>query len=375
MPFRTIDLCAGIGGIRKGFEMTGNYINVLSAEVDKYACMTYEHLYGENPKNDLTTEEFKAIVEQTDYEVLLAGFPCQTFSRAGNEEGFNDDEKGIIFNHIAEIINRTRPHAIFLENVDNLVRHDGGNTFRTIIERLEVELNYKVIGIDYDDDGNPIVEGNERRFIRNSKNFGVPQNRPRTYIIAFNKNRYDADALNELPDIPIGNDLHIYHNLRDLLEMNAEPKFYMSEGYFNTLIRHKKREKEKGNGFGYRIVNAPEIENPIANTIMATGGSGKERNLIYDPQDGIAGMEISTKTTPLNEYGVRVMTPREWGKLQGFIGYAFLNADGIDEFEFPEGISDCQKYKQFGNSVTIPVIETMAEYLTQCFIFLDEDIE
>ena len=140
------------------------------------------------------------------------------------------------------------------------------------------------------------------------------------------------------------------------------------------LIRHKKREKEKGNGFGYRIVNAPEIENPIANTIMATGGSGKERNLIYDPQDGIAGMEISSKTTPLNEYGVRVMTPREWGKLQGFIGYAFLNADGIDEFEFPEGISDCQKYKQFGNSVTIPVIETMAEYLTHCLIFLGEDM-
>lgn len=374
MPFRTIDICAGIGGIRKGFEMTGDYINVLSAEVDKYACMTYEHLYGENPKNDLTTEDFKLMVERTDYEVLLAGFPCQTFSRAGNEEGFNDEEKGIIFNHIAEIIDRTRPHAIFLENVDNLVRHDGGNTFRTIIERLEVELNYKVIGIDYDDNGNPIVEGNERRFIRNSKNFGVPQNRPRTYIIAFNRNRYDAEALNELPDIPMENDLHIYHNLHDLLEMNAEPRFYMSAGYFNTLIRHKKREKEKGNGFGYRIVNAPEIENPIANTIMATGGSGKERNLIYDPQDGIAGMEISSKTTPLNEYGVRVMTPREWGKLQGFIGYAFLNADGIDEFEFPEGISDCQKYKQFGNSVTIPVIETMAEYLTHCLIFLGEDM-
>ena len=121
MPFRTIDLCAGIGGIRKGFEMTGDYVNVLSAEVDKYACLTYEHLYGENPNNDLTSEEFKNIVDDTEYEVLLAGFPCQTFSRAGNEEGFNDEEKGIIFNHIAEIIERTRPRAVFLENVDNLV--------------------------------------------------------------------------------------------------------------------------------------------------------------------------------------------------------------------------------------------------------------
>ncbi len=95
MPFRTIDLCAGIGGIRKGFEMTGDYVNVLSAEVDKYACLTYEHLYGENPNNDLTSEKFKNTVENTQYDVMLAGFPCQTFSRAGNEEGFNDEEGNI----------------------------------------------------------------------------------------------------------------------------------------------------------------------------------------------------------------------------------------------------------------------------------------
>ena len=270
MPFRTIDLCAGIGGIRKGFEMTGDYVNVLSAEVDKYACLTYEHLYGENPNNDLTSEEFKNIVDDTEYEVLLAGFPCQTFSRAGNEEGFNDEEKGIIFNHIAEIIERTRPRAVFLENVDNLVRHDKGNTFKIIINKLEIELNYKVIGVDYDIAGNPIVEGNEKRFIRNSKNFGVPQNRPRTYIIAFDRERYDVNVLNTLTDIPQGNDLHLYEDLRDLLEMQAEARFYMSSGYFDTLVRHKEREKNKGNGFGYRIVNAEEIEHPLANTIMAT---------------------------------------------------------------------------------------------------------
>ena len=147
----------------------------------------------------------------------------------------------------------------------------------------------------------------------------------------------------------------------------------MSSGYFNTLIKHKEREKNKGNGFGYRIVNAPEIKHPIANTIMATGGSGKERNLVYDPQDGIEGMDLPNKSTPLNKYGIRVMTPREWGKLQGFINYAFVN-NGIDEFEFPVGISDCQKYKQFGNSVTIPVIKTMAEFITDCFTQLGESI-
>lgn len=151
MPLRTIDLCAGIGGIRKGFEMTGQFVNVLSAEVDRFACMTYEHLYNENPHNDLTSIEFKNRIAELEYDVLLAGFPCQTFSRAGLEAGFNDEKKGIIFNHIAEIVERTRPRAVFLENVDNLIRHDGGNTMRTIIERLEVTLNYKVIGVTYDE--------------------------------------------------------------------------------------------------------------------------------------------------------------------------------------------------------------------------------
>ena len=91
MPYRTIDLCAGIGGIRKGFEMTGEFENVLSSEIDKYACQTYMHLYGENPENDLTSEDFKLLVENRDYEVLLAGFPCQSFSRQGYELGFDDE--------------------------------------------------------------------------------------------------------------------------------------------------------------------------------------------------------------------------------------------------------------------------------------------
>ena len=95
MPFTTIDLCAGIGGMRKGFELTGYFHNVLAAEIDKYACMTYQHLYGDDANHDLTSEEFKAELDTIQYDVLLAGFPCQTFSKAGLEEGFNDTEKGI----------------------------------------------------------------------------------------------------------------------------------------------------------------------------------------------------------------------------------------------------------------------------------------
>ena len=349
MPLRTIDLCAGIGGIRKGFEMTGQFENVLSAEIDKYACITYEHLYDENPYNDITSTEFKDRVEGIDYEVLLAGFPCQTFSRAGLEEGFNDERKGIIFNHIAEIIDRTRPRGVFLENVDNLIRHDNGNTIRTIINRLELDLNYKVIGVMYDENGQPIYDG--RDFVRNSKQFGVPQNRPRTYIMAFDRAHYGEELIRALPNLlPDHNDLNIYEDLNDLLEFGAEPRHYMSSGYLETLERHRERQKANGNGFGYIVVNRPEVEHPIANTLLATGGSGKERNLVFDPQDGIAGMIVPTKATPLNAKGIRVMTPREWGKLQGFIGYAFIE-NGVDTFSFPEGISDCQKYKQFGNSV------------------------
>lgn len=371
MPFTTIDLCAGIGGIRKGFELTGYFTNLMAAEIDRYACMTYQHLYGEDANNDLTSEEFKAALDELHYDVLLAGFPCQTFSRAGLEEGFDNEEKGVIFNHIAEIIQRTRPRAVFLENVDNLVRHDKGNTFRIIIHTLEDVLNYKVIGVNYNTLGELTYNGKD--FIRNSRNFGIPQNRPRTYIMAFDRQRYGTDALLGIENLlPIENDWYLYEDLNELLEFHAEPKYYMASGYLDTLIRHREREHEKGNGFGYRVVNEPGIEHPVANTIMATGGSGKERNLVYDPQEGIAGMTVPTKKTVLNDRGIRVMTPREWGKLQGFINYAFLDEDGVDHFSFPPEVSPVQQYKQFGNSVTIPVIETMAEFMVNCFRVLGD---
>ena len=371
MLFTTIDLCAGIGGIRKGFELTGHFKNLVAAEIDRYACLTYQHLYGEDADNDLTSEEFKTALEGLHYDVLLAGFPCQTLSRAGLEEGFNNEQNGVVFNHIAEIIQRTRPRAIFLENVDNLVRHDKGNTFRVIIHTLEELLNYKVIGVTYNDIGELIYNGKD--FIRNSRNFGIPQNRPRTYIMAFNRQLYGADTLLGIGNLlPTEKNRYLYEDLNSLLEFRAEPKYYMSSGYFNTLVRHRERERKKGNGFGYRVVNEPGIEHPVANTIMATGGSGKERNLIYDPQEGIAGMTIPPKRTALNNRGIRVMTPREWGKLQGFINYAFLDEEGVDHFSFPSEVSVAQQYKQFGNSVTIPVIETMAEFMVDCFTVLGD---
>ena len=142
--YKTIDLCAGIGGIRRGYELAGVFENVLSAEIDKNACLTYKHLYGEDPFNDVTSEEFKQKVESTSYDILLAGFPCQAFSRAGKKDGFLDKTRGTLFFDIAEIIKRTRPKAFMLENVDNLITHQKGRTFATIINVLVNELDYKV---------------------------------------------------------------------------------------------------------------------------------------------------------------------------------------------------------------------------------------
>lgn len=370
MIYKTIDLCAGIGGIRRGFERTGSFENVLSAEIDPYAAKTYEHLFGDDPTNDLTSEQFKEQVDSIEYDVLLAGFPCQTFSRIGKKLGFRDTTRGTIFFDIADIISRTNPRAVFLENVENLLFHDHGNTIETIITTLEDELNYRVIGVTIDEDGN--YEYNKDSFVRNSKYFGVPQNRPRVYIMAFSKKKYGSaiKLLNE--QLPTASETVVYRDVFEILDTNVDDRYYMAQGYLDTLKRHRARNHNKGNGFGYCVVNQSEEEHPIAYTILATGGSGKERNLIYQPKEGIAGKIIEGKKTALNSEGIRVMTPNEWGRLQGFIGYAFINEKGEDEFEFPPDTTDGQKYKQFGNSVSIPVIETMAEFMVHCFNILEE---
>lgn len=369
MIYKTIDLCAGIGGIKLGFELTGRFENVLSAEIDPYAAKTYEHLYGKNPYNDLTTEEFKQKVVDTEYDVLLAGFPCQTFSRVGKQLGFRDTTRGTLFFDIADIISRTNPRAFFLENVENLMSHDKGQTIKTIIETLEDELEYRVIGVTIDLAGT--YRYSSKSFIRNSRYFGLPQNRPRVYIMGFSKKHY-GDAVKVLNEgLPTHGSKVIFRDVHEILERDVDIHYYMSSGYLETLKKHKDRQSKKGYGFGYCVVNQKQEEHPIANTILATGGSGKERNLIYQPKEGVSGTVIPTKKTELNGEGIRVMTPTEWGRLQGFIGYAFIK-DGVDRFSFPEGTTDEQKYKQLGNSVTIPVIETMAQFMLSCFSKLNE---
>ena len=286
MKLKTIDLCAGIGGIRRGFELAGDYTNVAAAEIDEMACKTYEHLFGESPRNDITSSDYKHYLQTLRYDVLLAGFPCQAFSSVGLQQGFEDKTKGTIFFDIAKIVKMTRPKVIFLENVQNLLSHYKQATFKTIVDTLDRELDYHIVGVFHDSDGKPSYKRSS--FIRNSKDFGIPQNRPRVYIVAFSRAYFGR----HLEKIPLETPLYrsgepIFNDLNDILDKGEiSPRFFLSEGYLQTLENHIERQKKKGYGFGYRIVNSPEIEHPIANTLLATGGSGRERNLIFDPENG-----------------------------------------------------------------------------------------
>ncbi len=354
--YKTIDLFCGIGGIRKGFELTNGFQNLISAEIDKYACLTYEHLYGENPRNDVTSEEFKEKVRKTNYDVLLAGFPCQSFSIAGDKRGFKDTTRGTLFFHVADIIKETKPKAFLLENVEGLYRHDKGKTFKIIIDTLVKELNYKIVGVDELDNGE--LKYNAESFLRKTIDFGLPQKRVRTYIVGFSNDIIPKNHL--LKPLPLKSKKVIFKNLYNLLEKDVSAKYYLSEQYIKTLEKHKANHKSKGNGFGFKIVN--NGDNPIANTILATGGSGKERNLVLQEKPEYYGLMFGSKQTPINNQGIRVMTPIEWARLQGFKDYAFVK-NGIDTFSFPKEVSETQQYKQLGNSVSIPVIEEIAYYI------------
>lgn len=373
--YKTLDIFAGIGGIRRGFELTKRFINVLSGENDKYCCLTYKHLFGEDPYADVCSEEFKSLVKETKYDVLLAGFPCQAFSIAGGKQGFKDKIRGTLFFDIADILERTRPIAFLLENVEGLIRHRQGHTFKTIIETLVLGLDYHVVGVKKtkDEKGHYKVEFNPSDFLINSRFFGVPQNRPRVYIIGFDRKKYGDRKIDYIPlkNLPKKNcSAPLYFDLNDLLEFGNKPDYYLAEGYLNTLKKHRERHKSKGNGFGYIVLNDEKKTRNFSNAVLATGGSGKERNLIRDSQPELYGKWEGNKKTPINKEGIRVMTPREWGKLQGFIEYAFMEK-GEDNFSFPYNVSKAQQYKQFGNAVTIPVIEKLAEEIAVALDFLE----
>ncbi|QZE12234.1 DNA (cytosine-5-)-methyltransferase [Mycoplasma sp. Ms02] len=314
-------------------------------------ALVYEYLYGENPYNDVTSDEFKAKVKKTEYDVLLGGFPCQAFSIAGLKAGFEDKTRGTLFFDIAQILNTTKPKAFLLENVQGLLSHNKGNTFKVILETLE-SIGYQVVGAnDFSQTPRDAYKPKKENFVRTPLEFGIPQKRARVFLMGFRKDLLPDGYV--LPELPYGKPQSIYKDLTELLDQDVDSSFYLSQKMMKTLKKHKEKHQSKNSGFGFQIVNLEP--DSVANTIMATGGSGKERNLIYQPKQH--SLEFSKDK---NDQGIRYMTPNEWGKLQGFVNYAFIE-NGIDKFSIPESISKTQRYKLFGNSVCIPVIEEMAK--------------
>lgn len=316
--FKFIDLFAGIGGFRLALQNLGGKC-VFTSEWDKEAKRTYKANFGEMPFGDITKEATKSYIPD-NFDVLCAGFPCQAFSIAGKRGGF-EDTRGTLFFDVAEIIKRKQPKAVFLENVKGLRNHNRGKTLETILNVLRNDLGYYVP---------------EPKII-NAKDFGVPQNRERIFIVGFHP-KTGITAFNYPKRI---NKKVEFSQVKE--KKPVETKYYLSTQYLSTLRNHKLRHESKGNGFGFEIIP----DNGIANAIVV-GGMGRERNLVVDYR--ISDFTPQTKIKgEVNREGVRRMTPREWARLQGF----------PDKFVIP--VADASAYKQFGNSVAVPAIQATAQ--------------
>lgn len=331
--FTFIDLFAGIGGLRKGFESIGGKC-IFTSEWDKYAQITYKANFpGEH---EIAGDIKKIGVEDIPrHNLLLAGFPCQPFSIAGvskknslqRSHGFRCNAQGTLFFDVARIIEYHQPNAFLLENVKNLVSHDKGNTFKVIYKTLTEELGYQV----------------DFRVI-NGKSV-VPQNRERIYIVGFkNKNNFDFNKI-DLPDIQNGPKLNsILHNLGEMEQIEerfasvdlteVSEKYTLSNKLWSYLQNYAEKHRAKGNGFGFGLFD----ENDVARTLSAR---------YYKD-----GSEILIKQNTKNP---RRLTPRECSRLMGF--------DMANKSDFKIPVSDTQAYKQFGNSVVVPVIEKIAELM------------
>lgn len=310
--FTQIDLFAGIGGIRLGFQKHGGK-TVFSSEWDKFAQKTYRVNFGETPFGDITKIDETEI---PDHDILLAGFPCQPFSQAGLKKGF-DDTRGTLFFNIASIIKIKKPKAFMLENVKQLRGHDKGKTLEIILNTLN-ELNYYV----------PNPE------ILNAYHFGSPQNRERIIIVGFNKDFLPKDFIEfKYPKGKIDENI----NLDIILESDVDEKYTISDNLYKGHLNRKLKHKAKGNGFGFSLVNN---KSKYTNTISAR---------YY--KDGSEALISQENKNP------RMLTPRECARLQGF----------PEDYIIP--VSNTQAYKQFGNSVSINVIDAVAKKMVEYLEF------
>lgn len=310
---------AGVGGIDMGFEQANCFETVYANEIDEYPVKTFEENF--NIKVDCRDINLVSADELPDFDVLLAGFPCQAFSVAGYRKGFDDEKgRGTLFFELIRIIKKKQPQIVFLENVKNLVSHDNGNTFSVILEELEKQ-EYKV-----------------KYAVLNAMEYGnVPQNRERIYIVAFK----DEDVYCHF-DFP--KPIKLTTKLADIIDYDnkKDEKYYYREG------------KYKGDMYE-QLVAAMDDENAVyqwRRKYVRKNKSGVVPTLTANQGEG--GHNVCLIKT---QYGIRKMTPHECFNTQGF----------PKNFKLPKNMSDARLYKQAGNSVCVSVIHRIAEQIKEAY--------
>ncbi len=312
--FSFIDLFAGIGGFRIALQNLGGEC-VYSSEWDKMAQKTYYANFGEIPFGDITKSENKAWIPK-EFDILCGGFPCQPFSIAGvskknslgRKHGFEDEKQGNLFFHVAEIIETHRPKAFFLENVKNLVSHDKGNTFKVIKQSLE-ELGYSFYS--------KVLDGK----------YFVPQHRERTFMVGFDKKVFAGNEIFSFPRLPDEK-----RKIKDILDEKVEDKYTLTDKLWQYLQNYAKKHKEAGNGFGFGLVDLEGISRTLSARYYKDG---------------------SEVLIPQIEKNPRRLTPQECARLQGY----------PSNFQIP--VADTSAYKQFGNSVVVPLIQEIGRKIVE----------
>lgn len=316
--FKVASFFAGVGGIDLGFEQAGHYKIVYANEMNKDAVKTYEENF--NIKVDCRDINLVDAKEIPNFELMIAGFPCQAFSVAGYRRGFEDEKgRGVLFFELLRIIKAKKPKVVFLENVKNLKNHDNGNTYKVIKESLEKNGYYvKEAVLNADEYGN------------------VPQNRERIYIVAFNKkaklNRFEFPEPIELTKT-IEDEIDLIHKLDDRY-------YYTKEKYERVFETVNINDLKKDTLYQWRRVYLRENKSNECPTLTANMGEG--------------GHNVPLIKT---NYGLRKLTPRECFNFQGYPA----------EYKFPENMSDSKLYKQAGNSVVVPVIKRIAEKILEAY--------
>lgn len=309
--FTFIDLFAGIGGFRIALERNGGKC-VFSSEWDKNAQATYCKNFGEIPYGDITQESIKSKIPEK-FNILCAGFPCQAFSIAGKQLGF-DDTRGTLFFDVADIIDRRQPDVVFLENVKNLCSHDGGRTFKVIKSRLE-ELGYVVF----------------YKVMNATEYANVPQNRERIFIVAFNKEKVENYESFEFPS-----EIRLTKTIHDCIEESVADNRYFYDARMSHYDELVKAITSADYVYQWRRQYVRQNKSGVCPTLTANMGTGGHNVPLI-----------------LAKSGIRKLTPRECLNFQGYPA----------DFQFPSELSESAKYKQAGNSVVVPLIDRICQQI------------